>query len=196
MNAISESEKYLLNVYKRIPIQINHGDGVWLYDDNGNKYLDFLAGIAVNALGYNHPVINKAIAEQHKRNLHLSNFFVQDVQVALAKKLISLSQLDKVFFSNSGTEAIEGILKLVKKWGRDLNKSKIISFRGSFHGRTLGAVTITGQEKYQKNFRPLLPNVEILPFNDVEAFQNAIGVDTSAIFFEGIQGEGGIRPIS
>ena len=117
MDLLIEEQKYLLNVYNRIPIQIVKGDGVYLFDSNGNKYLDLLSGIAVNALGYNHPKIMAAMQEQQNKNLHLSNFFVQDVQVNLAKKLIELTPFDKVFFCNSGTEAIEGLLKLVKKWG-------------------------------------------------------------------------------
>ncbi len=196
MDIYSEASKYLLNIYKRIPLNITHGDGVWLYTDDGTAYLDMLAGIAVNALGYNHPIIKQSILEQIEKNLHLSNFFVQEIQVALAKKLIQLTPFSKVFFSNSGTEAIEGLLKLVKKWGNEHNKSKIISFSGSFHGRTLGAVSITGQEKYRKNFQPLLPNVEIVPHNDVNAFESSINEDTCAVFYEGISGEGGIREIS
>ncbi len=196
MDIYSEASKYLLNIYKRIPLNITHGDGVWLYSDDGTAYLDMLAGIAVNALGYNHPIIKQSILEQIEKNLHLSNFFVQEIQVALAKKLIQLTPFSKVFFSNSGTEAIEGLLKLVKKWGNEHNKSKIISFSGSFHGRTIGAVSITGQEKYRKNFQPLLPNVEIVPHNDVNAFENSINEDTCAVFYEGISGEGGIKEIS
>jgi len=196
MDIYLEASKYLLDVYKRIPLNISHGNGVWLYSDDGTAYLDFLAGIAVNALGYNHPLIKEAILQQIEKNLHLSNFFVQDIHVKLAKKLIDLTPFSKVFFSNSGTEAIEGLLKLAKKWGNEYGKSKIISFSGSFHGRTLGAVSITGQEKYQKNMRPLIPNVEIVPCNDITAFENAIDDQTCAVFFEGISGEGGIREIS
>lgn len=196
MDIGSEASKYLLNVYKRIPLNISHGDGVWLYSVDGTAYLDFLAGIAVNALGYNHPVIKASIFKQIEKNLHLSNFFIQQVQVDLAKKLIELTIFSKVFFTNSGTEAIEGLLKLVKKWGNERDKFKIISFSGSFHGRTLGAVSITGQEKYRQNFQPLIPNVEIVPFNDVSAFQNAINEETCAVFFEGISGEGGVRELS
>ena len=191
MNPLVEEKKYLLNIYRRIPVQIVKGDGVFLFDNNGNKYLDLLSGIAVNALGYNHPAINKALVEQQNNNLHLSNFFVQEIQVELAKKLIELTSFNKLFFTNSGTEAIEGLLKLAKKWGNLNGKKTIISFRGSFHGRSLGAVSITGQEKYFKNFEPVLPNVQICPFNDVDAFRKLISDDTCAVFFEGIAGEGG-----
>lgn len=196
MNALLEEKKYLLNIYKRIPVQIIKGEGVYLIDDSGKKYLDLLSGIAVNALGYNHPLITKALLQQQSNNLHLSNFFVQEIQVELAKKLIELTSFSKVFFSNSGTEAIEGLLKLAKKWGNLNGKKTIISFRGSFHGRSLGAVSITGQEKYYKNFEPVLPNVQICPFNDAEAFRKMVNNETCVVFFEGIAGEGGIREIS
>ena len=196
MSLIAEASQYFLNVYKRIPVNIIKGEGVWLIDDKGNRYLDLLAGIAVNALGYCHPKIIEAIDQQKYRNLHLSNYFVQDIQLKLARKLIELTPFNKVFFANSGTEAIEGCLKLVKKWGNSSNKNQIISFSGSFHGRSLGSVSITGQDKYNKNFKPLLPNVHIIPFNDVKSFQKAVSQATCAVFFEGISGEGGIREIS
>lgn len=196
MDLISEGEQYLLNVYNRIPLQIVKGSGVWLCDASGKKYLDLISGIAVNALGYNHAGINRAIRGQLKKNLHLSNFFLQDVQVLLAKELLKLTPFSKVFFSNSGAESIEGLLKVVKKWGNENNKSDIIAFSGSFHGRTLGAVSITGQEKYNKNFHPLLNHVKISPFNDSDALRKNISEKTCAIFFEGISGEGGIRFIS
>jgi len=196
MSLVSEAEQFFLNVYKRIPVNIVKGQGVWLFDDQGNQYLDLLAGIAVNALGYNHPKVIQALDRQKSRNLHLSNYFIQDVQLDLARKLIELTPFDKVFFANSGTEAIEGLLKLVKKWGNSHNKSKIISFSGSFHGRSMGAVSITGQDKYNKNFKPLLPNIHKVPFNDINSFQEAISEETCAVFFEGLSGEGGIREIS
>jgi acetylornithine/N-succinyldiaminopimelate aminotransferase len=196
MSLVPEAEQFFLNVYKRIPVHIIKGQGVWLIDEKGDQYLDLLAGIAVNALGYGHPEIIKAIDKQKEKNLHLSNYFIQDVQLELARKLIQLTPFDKVFFANSGTEAIEGLLKLVKKWGNVRNKSKIISFTGSFHGRSMGAVSITGQDKYNKNFKPLLPNVQIVPFNDVAVFNKTISRDTCAVFFEGLSGEGGIREIA
>jgi len=196
MSLVTESSQYFLNVYKRIPVNIIRAENIWLYDEQGNRYLDLLAGIAVNALGYCHPKILEALDIQKSRNLHLSNYFIQDVQLNLAKKLIELTPFDKVFFANSGTEAIEGLLKLVKKWGNTRNKQKIISFSGSFHGRSMGAVSITGQEKYNKNFKPLLPNVHTLPFNDIKSFENSLSDDVCAVFFEGLSGEGGIHEIS
>ncbi len=196
MDILKRGEKYFFDVYKRFPIDVDKGKGVYLYDKSGRCYLDFLSGIAVNALGYNHPAVTKAIEKQLKRNLHLSNYFLQDVQVDLAEKLLSLTPFSRIFFTNSGTEAIEGILKLLKKWGKEHNKNEIIAFEGSFHGRSLGALSITIQEKYQKGFLPLLPDIKIVPFNDVEAFEQTINKNTLAVFYEGITGEGGVRPVS
>ncbi len=196
MELLEEGKKYFIEVYRRFPIDVEKGMGVYLYDKNGTCYLDFLAGIAVNALGYNHPAIHSAIKKQLNRNLHLSNYFLQDIQLELAKKLIELTPFEKLFFTNSGTEAIEGLLKVVKKWGNLHDKQEIIAFEGSFHGRSLGALSITIQEKYQKSYRPLLPNVKIVPFNDVEAFEKTVHKKTAAVFYEGITGEGGIHPVS
>ncbi|MGD9486865.1 MAG: aspartate aminotransferase family protein [Calditrichaceae bacterium] len=196
MDIFEKEQKYFLNVYKRFPLDIDKGDGVYLYDKSGKKYLDFLSGIAVNALGYNHPAILEAIKRQLNRNLHLSNYFIQDIQIDLAERLLSLTPFSKVFFSNSGTEAIEGLLKLVKKWGHSNNKNEIIAFEGSFHGRSLGALSITLQEKYQKNFQPLLSGIKLVRFNDVKSFEETINERTAAVFFEGIAGEGGVKPLS
>ena len=196
MDIFQKGQQFFFDVYKRFPIDVEKGRGVYLYDKNGKCYLDFLAGIAVNALGYNHPAVLKAIEKQLNRNLHLSNYFLQDIQVQLAEKLLDLTPFSKIFFTNSGTEAIEGILKLLKKWGRQNNKNEFIAFEGSFHGRSLGALSITIQEKYQQQFLPLLPNIKIVPFDDVEALEEAFSEKTLAVFYEGITGEGGIRPIS
>jgi len=196
MDILKAEKDYFLNVFTRFPIDVDKGRGVYLYDKDGRCYLDFLAGIAVNALGYNHPEILKAIKKQMERFLHLSNYFITDIQLELARKMITLTPFNKLFFSNSGTEAIEGLLKIVKKWGHLQGKKKIIAFEGSFHGRTTGALSITMQEKYKKNFLPLLPDVVMVPFNDVDAFNRAIGKDTAAVIYEGITGEGGVRPVS
>ena len=196
MDLFEKARSYLLSIYKPFPIDVDYGKGLYLYDKKGKAYLDFLAGIAVNALGYQHPAVQQALLKQINRNLHLSNYFIQDVQVELAKQLVELSGLSKVFFTNSGTEAIEGILKVAKKWGNQNNKSEIIAFEGSFHGRSLGALSITIQAKYQKSFFPLLPNIKTVPANDPEAFNKAVNEHTLAVFYEGIMGEGGVRPIS
>ena len=196
MDILELEKKYFLNVYRRFPINIEKGKGAYLYDKNGSVYLDFLSGIAVNSLGYNHPLIMSALHEQINRNLHLSNYFIQDIQVELAKKLLSLTSYSKLFFTNSGTEAIEGLVKLAKKWGMMKGKKEIIAFEGSFHGRSIGSLSITFQEKYQKNFQPLLQNIISVPFNDASALEKAINENTSAVFYEGITGEGGVRPVS
>ncbi len=196
MSRLPQEEKLFIQVYKRFPATIDHGQGMHLYDDAGRKYLDFLSGIAVNALGYNHPDVTAAVETQLRRNMHLSNYFIQDVQLELADKLLKLTPYSKLFFANSGTEAIEGLIKLSRKWGASRNKKRIIAFEGGFHGRTLGAVSITGQSKYRDSFKPLLPQVDFVPFNDVEAFRKALGDDVAAVFFEGITGEGGIYPVS
>jgi len=195
MRSYEEANRYFLDVYKRFPIDVDRGQGVYLFDKNGDKYLDFLAGIAVNALGYNHPNIIKAIMGQLQRNLHLSNYFVQDIQVKFAEKLLSLLPYPKLFLTNSGTEAIEGLLKVVKKWATINGKSEIIAFEGSFHGRSLGALSLTMQEKYQKNFLPLIPNIIKVPRNNLDAFEASVNERTAAVFFEGISGEGGVRPL-
>ncbi len=196
MDILKLEKEYFLNVYKRFPVEIEKGEGVYLFDKNGNKYLDFLSGIAVNSLGYKHPSIISALQNQIQRNLHLSNYFIQDIQVELAKKLLDLTPFSKLFFTNSGTEAIEGLLKLARKWGRDKGKNEIIAFEGSFHGRSIGSLSISIQEKYQKNFFPLLPNIITVPFNNPDALSTAISDKTAAIFYEGITGEGGIHQIS
>lgn len=196
MTILKQAEQYFFDIYNRFPMDVDRGEGVYLYDKNGSRYLDFLAGIAVNALGYNHPAITAAIEKQLKRNLHLGPYFVQDIQVELAAKLLSLTPFEKIFFTNSGAEAIEGLLKAVKKWGNRNGKNEIIAFQGSFHGRSLGALSITIQEKHQKNFRPLLENIRVVPFNDVAAFEHAVNEKTAAVFYEGVTGEGGVRPVS
>ncbi len=196
MSHLPSEEELFLQVYKRFPAMIDHGRGMYLYDETGKQYLDFLSGIAVNALGYNHPAVIGAVEHQLQRNMHLSNYFIQDVQLELADKLLKLTPYSKLFFANSGTEAIEGLIKLARKRGLAKNKKRIIAFEGGFHGRTLGAVSITGQGKYRDSFEPLLPLVDIVPFNDVPAFKAALGDDVAAVFFEGITGEGGIHPVS
>jgi acetylornithine/N-succinyldiaminopimelate aminotransferase len=196
MNIHDAVKQYFFDVYKRFPIDVDRGEGAYLFGKDGSKYLDFLSGIAVNALGYNHPAILSALEKQMKRNLHLSNYFIQDIQVELAARLVELTPFSKVFFTNSGTEAIEGLLKVVKKYARQNNKNEIIAFEGSFHGRSLGALSITIQEKYQGSFLPLLPDIITVPFNNAAALEKAISSKTAAIFFEGITGEGGVRPVS
>ncbi len=196
MSSIEKANDYLFNVYKRFPIEVERGQGVYLIDKKGKSYLDFLSGIAVNALGYQHPAVNQAILNQLQRNLHLSNYFVQDIQIEVARRLVELTGYQSVFLTNSGTEAIEGLLKLAKKWGQEHNKTQILALQGSFHGRTLGALSITMQDKYQKSFKPLLPNCQVIPPNDLEALRQNVNENTLAVFYEGIMGEGSVRPLN
>ena len=190
----NEEKKYFLNTYNRIPIDFSHGEGVHLVAKDGTRYLDFFSGLAVNSLGYNHPKINEAISRQIHRFLHLSNFFISDVQIEFAKKLLQVAGMSKIFLSNSGTEAVEGAIKAVRKLnGPD---KTIFSFTNSFHGRTDGALSLTAKAKYKNDFKPLLPNTATINFNDIEDLRAKINKNTAAIFIEFIQGEGGINEVS
>ena len=192
-------KQYLLQTYARYPLALVKGKGVWLWDTEGRKYLDLVGGLGVNALGHAHPRIVKAIREQSARVIHLSNLYYNEFQGAAAERLVRISGLDRAFFSNSGTEAMEGALKLARLAGHHVGgegKCKIVALEGSFHGRTFGAMSVTGQEKYRKGFEPLLEPVRFVPLNDVAALREAVAEDTCAIVLETIQGEGGIRECS
>jgi acetylornithine/N-succinyldiaminopimelate aminotransferase len=197
---IAELERrYLIPVYNRYPLAIARGKGVLVYDLEGKRYLDFITGIGVNALGHAHPRVVKVIREQAARAIHVSNLYYNEYQGALAKKLCELSGLQRVFFSNSGTEAIEGALKLARAAGHQCGgeaKSKVVAVEGSFHGRTFGALSVTGQQKYRDLFQPLLAGVTFVPMNDVAALRQAVDDSTCALVLEPIQGEGGIRECS
>jgi predicted acetylornithine/succinylornithine family transaminase len=193
---MDESKKYLMNTYKRCPIVLRKGRGMKVWSSDGKEYLDFIGGIAVNCLGHCHPKIVIALQKQAQRLLHVSNLFYIEPQVKLAKLLTSLSCGDKVFFCNSGAEANEAAIKLVRKYAKDhsaLNKFEIIAAHGSFHGRTLATLSATGQEKFKKGFEPLMPGFKHVPFNDVQALEKAITKNTCAVMLEPIQGEIGIR---
>ncbi|MCI0714958.1 MAG: acetylornithine/succinylornithine family transaminase [Chlorobi bacterium] len=189
----TSEQRDFLCTYKRLPVLIERGEGCYLYTDSGNKILDMFAGLAVNVLGYNHPGINKAIEEQIKKYIHISNFFLQDSQIKLAEKILEMTGFKKVFFSNSGTEAIEGAIKIVRKFFYGTNKKNLVSFSGSFHGRTMGALSLTARKKYRDQFAPLLPNVKQFTFNSIDELNNNVNDGTAAIFIECIQGEGGIN---
>ena len=193
--SIFEREKELfLPTYTRIPIKITHGKGVHLFDDKGNKYLDFFSGLAVNALGYAHPKIEEAVCSQISKFAHLSNKYITDVQIEFAELLLKYSGMSKIFMCNSGTESVEAAIKLVrKKYGPD---KKIFSLKNGFHGRTYGSLTLTEKEKYKKGFEPFLPNISKIIFNDIDDLTNKASNDTAAIFLEFMQGEGGINIIS
>ena len=197
---IIQRERYfLLQTYNRYPVVIDKGKGVFLYDLDGKKYLDFVAGLGVNALGYSHPRIVKVIRDQAAKVIHLSNLYYAEYQGRLAEKLCLLSGLQRVFFSNSGTEAIEGSIKLARLAGHRAGgdaKSKLVALEGSYHGRTFGAMSLTGQDKYRKGFEPLLEDVSFVPQNDRAALAAAVNDNTCAIVLEPIFGEGGIRECS
>src|SRR5450631_574645 len=197
---IAERERqYLLQTYNRYPLVIERGKGVFLFDLDGKKYLDFVAGLGVNALGHAHPRIVKTIREQAARAIHLSNLYYNEYQGRLAEKLCTLSGLQRAFFSNSGTEAIEGSIKLARLAGHRAGgeaKSRLVALEGSYHGRTFGALSLTGQDKHRKGFEPLLEDVTFVKQNDLEGLRAAINDNTCAIVLEPIFGEGGIYECS
>jgi acetylornithine aminotransferase len=187
-------DKHFFHTYKRLPIVIEKGEGCYLYTSAGDKILDMFGGLAVNVLGYNHSKINQAIEQQIKKYIHISNYFYQEKQIALADKILQLSGFKKIFFSNSGTESTEAAIKVVRKFFLGTNKKDLISFSGSFHGRTLGALSLTARKKYREQFVPLLPNIKHLAFNSVEELDKNVDENTAAIFIEPVQGEGGVNP--
>mgnify|MGYP002748159060 CR=1 FL=1 len=184
-----------LPVFSRYPIVLDHGEGSYVWDVNGRKYLDALGGIAVNVLGHNYAPLVDAIAEQAKRLIHVSNLYYTEPQADAAAKLSRLTAGGKVFFGNSGAEANEGAIKAARKYGHTirLEKSQIITALGSFHGRTLATLTATGQEKFHKGFAPLPQGFDYVPFNDIAALEAQMSENTAAVMLEPIQGEGGVR---
>jgi acetylornithine/N-succinyldiaminopimelate aminotransferase len=190
--------QYLLQNYSRYPIVIHRGKGCHVYDVAGNRYLDFISGIGVNALGHAHPRIVKVIRDQAALLVHCSNLYYHEFQGPLAKKLAEISGLQRSFFCNSGTEAMEGALKMARAHGNKINREKyeIVALDNSFHGRTMGALSVTGQAKYRADFEPLLAGVRFVPVNDVAALEQAVNGNTAGIVMEWIQGEGGIVPLT
>ncbi len=197
LNVVELESRYLLQNYARHPLVLERGDGPYMWDVDGKRYLDFIAGIGVNALGQNHPRIVRVIREQASRLIHTSNLFYNQFQGPLAKRIAEVSGLQRTFFTNSGTESCEGALKMIKAHGRDISPDKyeIISLDNSFHGRTLGALSVTGQPRYRNDFEPLIPGVKFVPPNDIEALESAVNQWTAGICMEWIQGEGGVVPI-
>jgi acetylornithine aminotransferase/acetylornithine/N-succinyldiaminopimelate aminotransferase len=197
----SESE-LLLPTYDRQKVLFTRGKDVYLWDSKGKKYLDFLSGLGVNALGHGHPAIQAVLKKQAGKLIHISNLFFHEYQAELAKKLIKVSGLDKAFFCNSGTEAWEGALKLARAFARGNNsnghkaKWRILALENSFHGRTFGSLATTGQAKYRHPFAPLLPGVSFVGFNDVEDLKRQFDGSVCAVCMETIQGEGGINPVT
>lgn len=189
---IADGQKYVMNTYGRLPIVIDRGEGCYVWDLDGKRYLDLVAGIAVNSLGHGHPAVVKAIQEQSEKLLHCSNLYWIENQVKLAKLLVEKSGLGKAFFCNSGAEANEAAIKLARKWGKG-EKYHIITLKNSFHGRTLGSLAATAQEKYQKPFMPLPEGFSAVPLGDLDALEQAIRPETCAVMLEPIQGESGIH---
>lgn len=192
MNFLDRERKAFFHTYKRLPLEIDRGEGVYLYDKSGRRYLDLFGGLAVNSLGYGHPGVIRAIERQSRRFIHLSNYFVSDVTLELAETIIRHTGYARVFFSNSGTEAIEGSVKIARLWGSTRGKTQIVSFTNGFHGRTYGALSMMDRQRYKAGFEPFLDNFSILPYNDPAGL--VIDENTLAVFLEFIQGEGGIVP--
>ena len=194
-DVINLTEKHVLKTYGRRKVAFEEGKGISLYDLEGNEYLDFTSGLGVNALGYAHPVIENIIKKQATKVIHTSNLYHIQSQAVLAQKICDSCFGERVFFCNSGTEAVEGALKFVRKWGKKFEPTKtdIVAFKNSFHGRTLGALSATMQEKYQKGFEPLLPGFVEGIFNDTESVDKVVNENTAAIIVEPLQGEGGIN---
>ena len=192
------AEQAIIHTYNRFPIVLDHGDGVYLYDVDGKKYLDFAAGIAVCALGYNVPEYNQALKDQIDKIIHVSNLYYTEPMAKAANSLIAACGLKKVFFTNSGTEAIEGAIKLARKYAYSRDKGstdhEIIAMDHSFHGRSIGALSVTGNPHYQEAFKPLIDKIVFAKYNDLEDVKSKITDKTCAIIMETVQGEGGIYP--
>lgn len=194
---INSAESDLLHTYNRFGLVLDHGEGVYLYDTDGNKYLDFAAGIAVCALGYSNEAYKKALKNQVDALLHTSNLYYNPSIIAAAEKLKMASEMDRVFFTNSGTEAIEGAIKAAKKYAftRDGHAGhEVIAMNHSFHGRSIGALSVTGNAHYKEPFEPLMPGVRFADFNNYESIEALVNEKTCAIIMETVQGEGGIYP--
>ena len=196
---MNHAEESILHTYNRFPVMFDHGEGCYLYDTEGKKYLDFAAGIAVNALGYHYPGYDDALKSQIDKLTHISNLYYNEPMSEAGEKLIKASGLSKAFFTNSGTEAIEGALKAARKYsytkyGKEAGRFEIIAMNHSFHGRSMGALSVTGTEHYREPFEPLIGGVKFADFNDLESVKAQITEKTCAIIAEVVQGEGGIYP--
>jgi|Deesub1362B_J571_1020462.scaffolds.fasta_scaffold00232_26 acetylornithine/N-succinyldiaminopimelate aminotransferase len=187
-----ESEVYI-PFFKRLPVLFERGDGCWLFDDKGRKYLDLVAGIACVSVGHSHPYFIEKVAEQLNRLVHVSNLFYTTPQIRLAEKLRNITSLSKFFFCNSGTEAVEGALKIARKV---TGRKKFIAMENSFHGRTMGALSVTWKEKFRKPFEPLIHPVSFCRFNDIHDLEEKVDSDTAGIIIEPIQGESGVHEVS
>ena len=196
---MNHAEENILHTYNRFPVMFDHGEGCYLYDTEGKKYLDFAAGIAVNSLGYHYPGYDEALKSQIDKLTHISNLYYNEPMSEAGEKLVKASGLSKAFFTNSGTEAIEGALKAARKYaytkyGKEAGKYEIIAMNHSFHGRSMGALSVTGTEHYREPFEPLIGGVKFADFNDLDSVKAQITHKTCAIITEVVQGEGGIYP--
>jgi predicted acetylornithine/succinylornithine family transaminase len=193
---LADSQQYHMNTYSRQPLVLVKGRGMKVTDSDGREYLDFVAGVAVNNLGHCHPRVVVALQKQAQRLMHVSNHYHNEPQINLAKMLVKHSFADKVFFCNSGTEAIEAAIKLARRYSREVLKQdryEIITMRGAFHGRTYGSVSATAQEKFHKGFEPMVPGFRYVPFDDIDAVKKAVTEKTCAVLVEPVQGEGGVN---
>ena len=198
-NMINEAESVLLHTYNRFQVVFDHGDGVCLYDTNGKEYLDFVSGIGVFALGYNNKEYNDALKAQIDKITHTSNYYYNEPAITAAKALTKAAKLDRVFFTNSGAEALEGMIKTARKYAYTKDGStdhEIIAMEHSFHGRTMGALSVTGNKHYREAFEPMIGHVKFANMNDFDSVLANVTDKTCAIMFETLQGEGGIYPAS
>lgn len=192
-NKLIDIEKHsIMQTYKRLPIVVDYAKGMHIIDKNGDSYLDFLGGIAVNALGHCHSKTIEAIENQLRKYTHISNYFYQEPQIQLAKKLTEMTGYKSLFFTNSGTEAIEGAMKLVRRWGNLNNRNSIFAFSGGFHGRSYAALSLMDKPHYKDKMGPYLSNIEVVRYNDINELIESVDNNTNAIFLEFLQGEGGI----
>jgi predicted acetylornithine/succinylornithine family transaminase len=189
-------QKNVVPSYGRFDLAFSHGSGCYIYDVTGKRYLDFGGGIAVTSLGHAHPAITEALIEQSRKLVHISNLYYHEPQGRLAEAIVNLIAPGKVFFSNSGAEANEGLFKVARKFGHDEGRFEILTAINSFHGRTLAGIAATGQEKVKKGFEPMMPGFRHVPYNDLAAVRDAISPATVAVLIEGIQGEGGLTMAS
>ncbi len=197
MPTLAEREDaHFFHTYKRLSVEIERGEGAYLFDRSGKRYLDFFGGLAVNSLGYGHPSVLKAIQDQAGKYLHLSNFFLQEPQIRLVERLVAATGFRRAFLCNSGTEALEAAVKLSRKWGLGKGKAIMVGMSNAFHGRTFAALSLMDKPKYRDGYAPFLPHMTSIPFNDVEAAGKTLNAETLAVVVECIQGEGGIFPVS
>ncbi|MEQ1949095.1 MAG: aspartate aminotransferase family protein [Bryobacteraceae bacterium] len=198
VSPVDLEKQYLLQNYARYPVVLQRGKGVYVYDTSGKRYLDLISGIGVNSLGYAHPRMTKVIREQVGKIIHTSNLYHHEYTGPLAERMSKASGLERIFFCNSGTESVEAALKMAKAHGKRISPDKyeLVSLDNSFHGRSLGALSITGQEAYRGPFEPLIPGAHFVPRNDITALEQAVSHRTAAIVLELIQGEGGIFPLT